>query len=207
MLLQEKLLSLLIDRRGVSDLRWQALAQWPRHQRPGLALSHWLLDKGSLTARLVALSQGHFRVKVLRQQVVRPRLSEWRSLGMARHELALVREVVLCGRDQPWVFARSVLPLASLTGQLRHLRKQGTRPLGAFLFGQPHLQRSAIAVSRISRHHAYVPADLQQEPLWGRRSVFCLDNKPLLVSEVFLDAFVATLPSSSHVENPANSSR
>jgi chorismate--pyruvate lyase len=55
------------------------------------------------------------------------------------------------------------------------------------------LRRGAIAVSRISRHHAYVPTRFQQEPLWGRRSVFYLEDKPLLVSEVFLDAFVATL--------------
>ena len=108
--------------------------------------------------------------------------------------LALIREVILFGRDEPWVFARSILPLASLTGSLRHLRKQNNRPLGAFLFSQPQLQRSAIAVARISRDHAYVPLDLAaNQPLWGRRSVFYLQRKPLLVSEVFLPAFIDQL--------------
>jgi chorismate--pyruvate lyase len=73
---------------------------------------------------------------------------------------------------------------------LRHLRKQDTRPLGAFLFSKPNLQRSSIAVAQISDNHAYVPARLSQgQNLWGRRSVFYLDAKPLLVSEVFLPGF------------------
>ena len=181
---------------GRSPVNWQPLAQWPRGQRPAAALCNWLLDTGSLTARLVARSRGHFHVEVLRQQIARPALSEWRCLNMDRHGLALIREVVLCGHSRPWVFARSVLPLTSLTGTLRHLRKQDASPLGAFLFSQPHLQRSAIAVSRISRHHGYVPTQLINDtPLWGRRSVFYLEDKPLLVSEVFLDAFVGTLAS------------
>lgn len=178
------------------QVTWQPLARWPRAQRPEAVLCDWLLDKGSLTARLVARSHGHFHVEVLRQQIARPALSEWRCLNMGRSGLALIREVVLCGHQQPWVFARSVLPLTSLTGSLRHLRKQDARPLGAFLFSQPHLQRSAIAVSRLKRHHGYVPEPLTSDkPLWGRRSVFYLENKPLLVSEVFLDAFVDTLAS------------
>jgi len=36
-----------------------------------------------------------------------------------------------------------------------------------------------------------VPVALQSNrEQWGRRSIFRLDNKPLLVSEVFLDDFV-----------------
>lgn len=102
----------------------------------------------------------------------------------------MLREVVLMGHNQPWVFARSLLPLTSLTGPLRHLRKQGTSPLGAFLFSQPHLQRSPIALGLISRHHAYVPAELMGDaPVWGRRSIFYVAGEPLLVSEVFLPGF------------------
>ena len=97
-------------------------------------------------------------------------------------------------QDQAWVFARSVLPLSSLVGVLRHLRKQGNRPLGAFLFSQPKLIRSPIALSLINRHHNYVPAVFMgNAPVWGRRSIFYVANKPLLVSEVFLPSFPAAL--------------
>lgn len=173
---------------------WQPLSRIGQYQRPSLPMQDWLLDSGSLTARLIAQSSGQFKVQLVRQIIGLPRLDECQVLGMKRPTLALIREVILRGNGDPWVFARSILPLASLTGQLRHLRKQGTRPLGAFLFSQPQLTRSAIAVARISRDHDYVPGDLMGgQLLWGRRSVFYLQQKPLLVSEVFLPAFASRL--------------
>ncbi|WP_111641622.1 chorismate--pyruvate lyase family protein [Marinimicrobium alkaliphilum] len=168
--------------------RWHSGAhrhrQMPAHLRP------WLLDHGSLTAKLQALSQGHFRVEILRQSRGYPLLSEQKLLGMAPRRLAVIREVVLYGNNEPWVFARSVLPLASLTGPLRRLRHLDNQPLGALLFSQPNLVRGPIEISAMGPGQGYVPTALQgQEPLWGRRSVFWLYQRPLMVSEVFLDAF------------------
>lgn len=177
-----------------SKLKWQSLESIARPQRPHSALQVWLNDSGSLTARLIAQSKGNFRVQVVRQVIGCPTLNERQVLRMKQPALALIREVILLGHGEPWVFARSIMPLTSLTGALRHLRKQNNRPLGAFLFSQPKLQRSAIAVARISHDHAYVPDDLlDKHLLWGRRSVFYLQKKPLLVSEVFLPAFTAQL--------------
>lgn len=176
------------------SLLWQPLRRIARDQRPTAAMQDWLADSGSLTARLIAKSAGEFSVTVVRQVIGVPHLNERQALGMKRPELALIREVILNGKNEPWVFARSLLPLASLTGSLRHLRKQRNRPLGAFLFSQPQLTRSAIAVARISRDHGYVSEKLiDSQLLWGRRSVFYLQQKPLLVSEIFLPAFAARL--------------
>lgn len=175
-------------------LVWQPLRSVARQQRPSPKLQDWLDDSGSLTARLTAESEGRFQVKILRQCIGVPELHERQALTMKRPALALIREVLLCGYGEAWVFARSLLPLASLTGELRHLRKQGNRPLGAFLFSQPLLTRSPIVVARISRDHAYLPDELiSDDRLWGRRSVFSLQQKPLLVSEVFLPAFVTRI--------------
>jgi len=158
--------------------------------QPSPGLQNWLLDAGSLTAKLIQLSGGKFRVQVLQQVYRRASRSEALSLGIDLSALCLIREVILSGNDQPWVFARSVLPLTSLTGSLRRLRKQGNRPLGAFLFSHPNLIRSPIALSLISRHHDYVPKELMGNSLvWGRRSIFIIEDKPLLVSEVFLPGF------------------
>lgn len=181
-----------------SKLHWQPLSRllsYPSLQGPTPNSRAWLQDTGSLTARLIAESDGQFRVRVVRQFLALPSQDEQQALGMKRPSRALIREVALYGCNQPWVFARSVLPLSSLTGSLRHLRKQDTRPLGAFLFSQPRLARSPIEVAAISRDHNYVPTALIDDKLlWGRRSVFYLVNKPLLVSEVFLPAFSARLP-------------
>lgn len=173
--------------------RWSPVPS--QSHKPSMALAPWLWDAGSLTAKLIRHSHGQFRVQVLRQVRARASCGEVRALGIKPYHIALIREVVLMGRGQPWVFARSVLPLSSLTGRLRRLRHQGSKPLGAFLFSQPQLKRSPIALSRISRHHAYVPERLMNaEPVWGRRSIFYIDQKPLLVSEVFLSGFPVTEP-------------
>lgn len=173
----------------LAEPRWQparpGAAPWPG------ALSAWLLDQGSLTAKLVHASRGQFSVQVCFQGMANPKPSERRALGLRRGHWALVREVVLWGRGEPWIFARSLIPLTSLTGRLRQLRRLDSRPLGAFLFAQPDLQRGAMEVSCIGPEHAYVPPALQEGAhLWGRRSVFRLERKPLLVSEVFLPPFV-----------------
>lgn len=161
----------------------------PRHWR------RWLLDRGSLTQHLMAASRGAFRVDILQQRLMRPQLSEQTVLNMPDRGLALVREVLLYGNDQPWVFARSVLPMSSLTGRQRRLRKLDNRPLGALLFADPSMRRGAMQISRIKTGQMPLSGDFEpnilpaEASLWGRRSVFYLDQKPLLVSEVFLPDF------------------
>jgi len=180
-------------------LRWHPLhvgrTGAPRQLLP------WLADEGSLTAQLVRASAGQFELVVLRQDWVLPRLAELHALGLRRRVRALMREVVLRGCNQDWVFARSLLPVTSLNGRQRHLRKQDTSPLGAYLFRQSRLCRSPIEIAQLSPHLAYVPARLARgQSLWGRRSVFYLESKPLLVSEVFLPDFCQFLaqPLRSH---------
>ncbi|MDO3388631.1 chorismate lyase [Gilvimarinus sp. SDUM040013] len=170
---------------------WQpSSARWdiPKHLRP------WLNDPGSLTARLNALGRAPIKVQVLRQSWGRPRLSEARTLGLRTSKTCLIREVVLYGpRQQPWVFARSLFPAASLTGALRHLRQLDSRPLGGYLFTHARLGRSKLQLALIPPT-GIIPAALQGDTsLWGRRSVFTLYGKKLLVSETFLPDLEQTL--------------
>lgn len=156
----------------------------PQHNR------YWLLDDGSLTNRLIAISGGHFRVQRLYQGWQLPLPSERRLLGRPNRELALVREVALLANDRPVVFARSVFPLSSLEGSLSHLRRLQTRPLGAILFKHPGMHRSPFELCHMSGRSEYLPEPLRQdESAWGRRSRFIVGGKSLMVSEVFLQAF------------------
>ena len=151
----------------------------------------WLLDKGSLTKRLIAASDGQLTVQVLSQGIEIPRPSEMLALSLPPRQRALIREVLLLGNEQPWVYARSVIPLTTLTGRLRSLRHLDSRPLGALLFNDPSMTRQPIEVAAISPGTLWLPdvLNLSEVTLWGRRSVFCLDQKPLLVAEIFLPAF------------------
>ena len=100
--------------------------------------------------------------------------------------------------DKIVVFARSVFPIASLTGELAHLRYLQNRSLGAILFKHPGMRRSPFELSRMNGDSDYLPAALRQAPpAWGRRSRFVVSGRSLMVSEVFLESFTpwdSTLP-------------
>ena len=154
-------------------------------------MTNWLLDPGSLTARLIKVCPGRFRVQVLSQTWQAPLHNEIKRLGMRERQMSFIREVYLYCNDQPWVFARTVIPRKTLSGKQRHLADLGSRPLGAVLFADPHMHRDEIEVTCLHAkeqlYHKAVAA-LSQRPasIWGRRSVFYLNNKQLLVSEIFL---------------------
>ena len=151
----------------------------------------WLLDKGSLTQRLIDASDNRLSVRILSQRIDVPKFTEQRALSLPPRRLAMIREVVLMADSIPWVYARSIIPLTTLTGRLRKLRHLDNRPLGALLFNDPSMTREEVEVACFTISNKELPADLGdiKRPIWGRRSVFRLDTKPLLVSEIFLPDF------------------
>ena len=109
----------------------------------------WLLDRGSLTKRLIDASDNQLTVQVLSQRTEMARPSEILALSLPPRQRALVREVLLLANGEPWVYARSVIPLTTLTGRLRALRHLDNRPLGALLFNDPSMTRQPIEVATI----------------------------------------------------------
>jgi chorismate--pyruvate lyase len=189
----------VFDYSGNKDPAWRALRGFTLAQLPPTT-RRWLLDEGSLTERLIAASGGHFKVQRLHQQWQIPLPSERRLLGLSSRQVALVREVALHCEEQPWVFARSVIPAASLTGALRRLRQLQNQSLGTLIFRNPGLRRSPFELSLLPAYSAYInPALRQEAPAWARRSRFEIDGKCLLVSEVFLQDFRAWSPSTGSV--------
>jgi chorismate--pyruvate lyase len=157
------------------------------------ALHPWLLDQQSLTERLIDVSGGAFRVQRLSQSWQRPMPSEAQLLAIPHGQWALVREVALLCHEQPWVYARSVIPAKTLVGKYRRLRHLKNQSLGALLFQQSKLRREAFEVALLPRNSQYIHRDLRQEQTaWARRSCFVLSKRPLLVSEVFLEQFQAS---------------
>jgi chorismate--pyruvate lyase len=139
----------------------------------------WLMDRGSLTQHLVKASHQQFSVQLLSLAWQYPSLSEAQALGIPLRHKALIREVILKGQNEAWVFARSVIPASTLTGRERQLHLIGQRSLGSVLFSDPTMRRGPLQTTSIQ---------VDSHTLWARRSVFRLSNKPLLVAEVFLPA-------------------
>lgn len=116
-------------------------------------------------------------------------LDEMRVLGMRQRKLALVRQVKLYCGDHAVVYARTVIPVTTLTGRQRCYANLGNRPLGAMLFADRSMQRDEVMVSKlkpVDRLHQKTGASA--DTIWGRRSVFRVGGKALLVSEYYLPA-------------------
>ncbi len=168
---------------------WNPPRHWltpARHWQlaPPAPVRDWLREPGSLTARLVREAGGDFRVVLLAQYWGRPAPEEARRMGLAPGRYALIREVALLGRGEPWVRARSVLPVTSLVGPGRRLRKLGTRSLGHLLFRDPTLHRGPIEIARLQQ---------AEGPVFARRSHLVFHGRPVLVAECFLPALLRQL--------------
>lgn len=151
---------------------------------------HWLINSGSLTARLQE-RYTDFKVKPVLVDYAKPLLDEAKSLYIPAHLTALIREVLLIGNQNAVVFAHSVLPRHSLRGRWRSLSRLGNKPLGATLFGNPQVKRTPLIYKKLSPGHAlyqHALKNMTAKPpyLWARRSVFSLDCASIMVTEVFL---------------------
>ncbi len=115
---------------------------------------------------------------------------ECQLLGIRPGRLALVRQVrLLCG-VRPLVFARSIVPSSTLRGTTRRLSCLGSRPLADVLFTDSSVQREEMEFALLRPGHVLhelttKALEIHAPALWGRRSLFRLRRKPLLVSEMF----------------------
>ncbi|MCA1978244.1 MAG: chorismate lyase [Thiobacillus sp.] len=155
-------------------------------------LRRWLSDRGSLTQRLKSRC-ATFRVMPCATGHGRPNPDETTLLRLPAGMRAYLREVLLTCGETPLVFAHSVLPLAGLNGGWNGITRLGSRSLGEALFRNPRITRRSLAYRQVRPGHPLHRALASRLPavprrLWARRSVFCLNGHPLLVTEVFLPA-------------------
>lgn len=165
-------------------------ASWLKKPFSDGAYRRWLIDEGSLTARLQSLYTA-FHVKAIVQENAKPIVDEATLLKHKPVTVANVREVLLMDGQEALVYAHSVLPHNSLRGEWAKLGKLGNKPLGATLFSDPRVKRTPLSYKKLTKRHALYQkavAYLPQAPtyLWARRSVFSLKCDKILVTEVFL---------------------
>ena len=151
---------------------------------PTASTLDWLFDEGSLTRRLIHLSNDAFSVTPLFEGWQTLRADECTALDLAEGSEGWVREVYLRGHGQAWVFARSVASRSALQGDGLHMDELGSRSLGELLFCDHAFQRRAIEVCHYPQD--WLPTDVQAPGLWGRRSRFDRGTLSVLVAEIFL---------------------
>ncbi len=152
--------------------------------------SAWLHDAGSLTRRIQQRSQ-EFSVQTLHSGLAKINADEAEQLKVNPNHLAFTREVYLWSDGKPVVFAHSTCAPQHIRGAWRAMKGLGNRPLGTLLFSHPQIFRHPLSFKKLrTGNPLYQKAisAIRQPPseLWARRSLFFLEQAPLLVTEVFL---------------------
>lgn len=167
---------------------WHQHRRGSQHHLPEDVQS-WAYETGSLTQRLRDYYGNTIAVTILFHQWRKPYLSEHRQLQLPLRRYALVREVMLHQNGNPLLLARTIIPEETIKVAHRNLSHLGTRPLGEVIFSYPDLERITMDLASISpaiwTSKAHRTAKIIQ-PIWGRRTVYAIQKRPMLVSEFFL---------------------
>lgn len=164
----------------------------------------WLIDQDSLT-NVLKTRYDDFKVQVVSVSHARPHLDEYAALNIDQQQLAFVREVLLMGGGKPVVFAHTVMSFKHLRGAWTNFTSLGQKPLGATLFADPRITRTAMQFNQLSKQHPlYLKAleasaksgiTLEEKRIWARRSIFRLNahqayKLEMMVTEVFLPSLI-----------------
>ncbi|HEY3487452.1 MAG TPA: chorismate lyase [Gammaproteobacteria bacterium] len=165
---------------------WRTFRNFDRYRIPPVVLD-WMLDPASLTQRVRNLCGSKtFHVRVLSLTYRYLSATEAQLLNVRPGLRTLDRQVQLCCGEQPLVYARSLLPVTLFAGNLQRLKYHGSKSLGATLFADPTVTRGELQVANILARH--IPGADTKADVWGRRSVFRIQDRPLLVTEFYLPA-------------------
>ncbi|MDR3490665.1 MAG: chorismate lyase [Gammaproteobacteria bacterium] len=172
----------------MKNLNWQP-APYLKANNVSPELIEWLSYPGSFMTRLEDHGVVNPKIIVLNETSKRPELDEMQWLEMKPRVFARIREVLICSDAGKWMVARTVIPLATLTGREKQLAHLKTRSLGSVLFKDPTVERTEFeyacvkpGMSLYTKCKAYENAP----QYWARRSLFYVKEKPLLLTEVFL---------------------
>ena len=165
---------------------------WPLPQvaPPPADVARLLRCEGSLTAALRDHSDDAFSMRVVRQDTLDLCAVQ---TGPLQSDRGIVREVVLMGGPDDWVFAQTVIPLATANAQ-PWITAIGGQPLGDALFHREDVVRSALEFASIEAPQPLfertraLGLNAAGQSLFARRSCFFANDAPLLVTEVFLPA-------------------
>ncbi|MCK4841640.1 MAG: chorismate lyase [Methylococcales bacterium] len=170
------------------DPHWKKQRRGIKQTMPANVAS-WVYEKNSLTRRLRQHYGHSVTVEILFHRWKPAFLSECNLLNLPQQQYNLVREVLLHADGKPLILARTILPEQTIKVAKRNLSHLGTRPLGEVIFSYPKLERLELNISCV-QYNTWSPALTEKidiEPyVWGRRSVYAIQKKKMLVSEFFM---------------------
>lgn len=136
----------------------------------------WLLEKDSLSRRLAEQCE-ELSVEVFTNSKVPAVSLTAQEQAFLSNEACLLREVILRGDRHDWVYGRTLIPQTSLAAQPHDLENQGSLPLGVTVFNSEGAYRDGLQVAEV---------EIAGEVLFARRSRLWMNERPMLVAEIFL---------------------
>ncbi|SLM61687.1 MULTISPECIES: chorismate lyase [Dickeya] len=147
-------------------------ATWCAPEDVPARAADWLVYQDSMTRRLERYCL-KLSVQVSQERFISSPDVAGESALLPPSERYWLREVILLGDGEPWLFGRTVIPEQTLQEADIDLTQVGTTPLGRYLFLQGPPPRDVIQMGRC-------------DALWVRRSRLRLSGNPLLITELFL---------------------
>jgi len=122
-----------------------------------------LTYSGSLTQKLKEVAKEHFAVRVLSEEFVELSPEHCLPLRLPYRQQVWCRETELLVDAEPWVQAKTYVPLETLQAEGKSILHLGENPLGELLFSDPHLRRTVFCFSGNTRSSTLYFYD---KPVW-----------------------------------------
>ena len=134
----------------------------------------WLNEPGSITSRIK--SSSNFRLKLLRDGPGEVNAAE-DDLIITNYKENNIREVVLFSDEEPFIFAKSILPLETIRLGLDALGNLKENPLGDILFSHPEIKKKYMLFAKFESN---------RKKFYGRKGIYTVKGYPFSVCEIFL---------------------
>ena len=134
----------------------------------------WLTESGSITSRIKSFS--NFRLKLLRDGPGEVDTLE-DDLIITNYKENNIREVVLYSDEEPFIYAKSILPLETIRLGLGALGSLKENPLGDILFSNPKIKKKYMLFAKFESN---------KRIFYGRKGIYTVKGYPFSVCEIFL---------------------
>lgn len=169
------------------SIDWQPLTQV---SIPEPALD-WIGYELSMSARLKECCDHSLEIQLIRHEWGYASGQDSLYLNIPERSPVICREVILRCFQEPWMYARTVLPKNLVDAVGDELLELGARPIGEVLFADPDMTRSDFEVANLRAGVAEYDRAKQYSgcsypSLWARRSIFDLPHQgQCAITEVF----------------------
>jgi len=137
-------------------------------------ITSWLTESGSITSRIKSFS--NFRLKLLRDGPGEVDTAE-DDLIITNYKENNIREVVLFSDEEPFIYAKSILPLETIRLGLGALGNLKENPLGDILFSNPEIKKKYMLFAKFESN---------KRIFYGRKGIYTVKGYPFSVCEIFL---------------------